>query len=144
MTACKPNDSQIAKAATSAATSVAPDVTVSVQNGIVTLNGTVPDGATKEALDSAVKNVKGVKSVTDNTTLPAAPPPAPVAISPDDSLKNVIDSSFQAKNISGVTVSVSNGEVTLTGSAARKDLKTIMQIANESHPKKVINQLTIK
>lgn len=143
MTSCKPNDAQLTKAATAAATAVSPDVSVSVENGVATITGSVADEATKSAIENAVKGVKGVSSVTDNATIPAPPPPPPV-VNPDTMVKNTIDSTLQAKNLSGINVSVANGEVTLTGTVKRSDLKTVMQIANESHPAKVINQLTIK
>lgn len=143
MTSCKPNDAQIAKDATTAATAITPDVSVSVEKGVATISGTIPDDATKESVENAVKGVKGVTSVTDNATVPPPPTPAPV-INPDTMVKNTIDSSLSASNLTGITVSVSNGEVTLTGDVKRSDLKKVMQIANESHPAKVINQLTIK
>lgn len=142
MTSCKPNDAQTTKAATAAVTAIAPNVSVTVQNGVATLSGTVADEATQAAVDSTVKSVKGVTSVTDNITVPL--PPAPVTVNPDDVLQHSVDSSLQAKNISGITVSAANGVVTLTGTVTRSNLKTVMQIANESHPQKVVNQLTIK
>lgn len=143
MGACKPSDSQISQAVQSTVTSLAPDVTASVDKGQVTLEGTVADQATKEALNAAVKKVKGVVTVTDNTTVQAAASAAPVVINPDDIVRNTIDSALQASGISGVNIEVSGGTVTLSGEAARKDLQKIMQIANESHPAKVVNQLTI-
>lgn len=145
LASCKPSDSQISKSVNATVSTISPGVTASVAKGQVTLDGTVPDQATKDALDAAVKKVKGVVTVIDNTTsaAEAAPAPAPVVVNPDDMVRNTIDSTLQAQHISGVTVAVSQGTVTLSGTAARKDLKTIMQIANESHPAKVVNQLTI-
>lgn len=143
MTSCKPNDAQLTKSASDAATAIAPNVSVAVENGVATISGTVPDDATKASVENAVKGVKGVTSVTDNVTVPPPPPPPPV-VNPDDIVKNTIDSTLQAKNISGITVSVSNGEVTLTGDVKKSNLKTVMQIAQESHPAKVNNKMTIK
>jgi osmotically-inducible protein OsmY len=145
LASCKPSDSQISKSVNAAVSGIASGVTATVDKGQVTLDGTVADQATKTALEAAVKKVKGVVTVTDNTTTAAeaAPAPAPVVVNPDDIVRNTIDSVLQAKQISGVTVTVSQGTVTLSGNAARKDLKTIMQVANESHPAKVVNQLTI-
>lgn len=147
LASCKPSDSQISKSVNATVSTIAPGVTASVEKGQVTLDGTVPDQATKDALETAVKKVKGVVTVTDNTTsasdAASSAAPAPVVVNPDDMLRNTIDSSLQAQHITGVTIAVSQGTVTLSGTAARKDLKTIMQIANESHPAKVVNQLTI-
>jgi hypothetical protein len=145
LASCKPSDSQISKSVNAAVSGITSGVTATVDKGQVTLDGTVPDQATKTALDAAVKKVKGVVTVTDNTTTAAeaAPAAAPVVVNPDDIVRNTIDSILQTKQISGVTVTVNQGTVTLSGNAARKDLKTIMQVANESHPAKVVNQLTI-
>jgi osmotically-inducible protein OsmY len=48
------------------------------------------------------------------------------------------------KDYPAVTASVSNGEVTLTGTIERDKLPTLLQSINGLNPKKVNNQLTIK
>lgn len=149
---CKPNDNQITKAVTEITTNMAPNVSVNVQNGLVILSGTVQNSAIKSTLDSTVKGLKGVDSVVDKTSLKAAavpPPPPPSATPysmdyPDSLVTRTLDTAFKYNHISGVKAKVVNGVITLTGNANKKDLKTILLIANESHPKKVINQLTIK
>ena len=83
-------------------------------------------------------------SVKSITVPPPAPPPAPaVVINPDDVLRTGLDSAFAAKGIKGVTATVSNGEVTLTGNVKKADLTKVMQAANELKPKKVNNKMTI-
>lgn len=149
---CKPSDNQIARTVTSVVTTVAPNVFVNVQNGVVTLRGTIPDPATKTTLDSTVKGFKGVVSVVDMTSLKAVEPPPPPPPSttpyamdyPDSLVERTLDTAFKYNHISGIKSKVVNGVITLTGNANKKDLKTIMLIANESNPKKVINKLTIK
>lgn len=47
-------------------------------------------------------------------------------------------------HISGVKATVVNNIVTLTGNANKKDLRLILDIANQHRPKAVINKLTIK
>ncbi|TAM97676.1 MAG: hypothetical protein EPN39_10805 [Chitinophagaceae bacterium] len=89
---CKPDNKQIAKSVTSAATAIAPNVTATAKEGIVTLNGMVPDNTVKSTLDSMVKKLNGVVSVVDSTSIespsPAAAsnslsePPAPPAPTP--------------------------------------------------------------
>ncbi len=142
MTSCQPSDAKITQEITTKIGAVAPGVSVSVQQGVATLTGEVTDEATRANLDSLVKSVKGVKSVQDNLSVP--PPPAPVVINPDYMVKASIDSALGAKQLSGITVTVSEGVVTLTGDVKRSDLQTVMQIANESRPKRVVNQLNIK
>ena len=66
----------------------------------------------------------------------------PVTISPDDSLTSMTKDAV--KDYPGVTASVNNGEVTLTGNITRDKLPKLMQAIQAMHPKKVNNNLTIK
>ena len=77
-----------------------------------------------------------------NTTTVDTTNTAPVVIANDDELtKGVNDAT---KDFPGVTASVNNGEVTLTGTIKRDRLPTLMQSINSLHPKKVNNNLTIQ
>ena len=143
-TSCKPSDSAIAEAVKSKVSSVTQGLNVDVKEGVVTLTGQVADDATKAAVESALQGIKGVKTVVNNTTLPPPPPPPPpVQINPDDVLRSTIQSAFDTKGFKGITAAVSNGEVTLTGDVKKADLQKVMQVANESKPKKVINQMKV-
>ncbi|MCK7558862.1 BON domain-containing protein [Chitinophaga sedimenti] len=146
LAACGPNDTKIKQEVTDKLASTAPTTTADVQKGVVTLSGEVADDATKTAAEEAAKSVKGVKSVSNNIMVTPAPvmPPPPVEISADDKIRMSIDSSIAASGVSGVTVSVMNGEVTLTGEVSKDDLKKARQAADQSKPKKVINKLTVK
>lgn len=141
--ACKPSDEKIAEAAKAKIGAIASSINVSVADGIATLSGEVKDDATKAAVEAALQGVKGLKSVVNNLTVPPPPPP-PVVINPDDVLRKGIDSVFAAKSIKGVTATVADGVVTLTGNAKKADLTKIMQAAMELKPKKVLNQMTLK
>jgi len=144
-TSCKPNDAKILEDTKAKVSAIDPNVGVEVHEGVVTLSGQVMDDATRMNVENAAKEVKGVKSVTNNVVAtPPAPEPAPVTINDDASITTTIQSGLDMKGIKGVTVSVMNGEVTLTGTAKKADLQTIMQVANESHPAKVNNNLTVK
>jgi osmotically-inducible protein OsmY len=113
----------------------------SVDKGVVTLTGEFKDDASRSVAEEAVKSIKGVKSVVDSATI-APPPPPPVAINPDDQLsKSVADA---AKDFSGVSTSVADGVVTLTGNIKRRDLPRLMKALNALKPKKIENKLTIK
>ncbi len=97
----------------------------------------------------AMFSCKGKSSTTNTDTTEIAPPvdtttmqPAPVVISPDDSLNSMVKDAI--KDYPGVNAAVSNGEVTLTGDITRDKLPKLMMAVNAIHPKKVNNNLTIK
>lgn len=141
--ACKPSDAKITEEAKAKVGAVASTISVSVSEGIATLTGEVKDDATKAAAETALQGIKGLKSVVNSLTVPPPPPP-PVVINPDDVLRKGVDSVFAVKSIKGVTATVADGVVTLTGTIKKADLTKIMQAAMELKPKKVLNQMTIK
>ena len=59
-------------------------------------------------------------------------------------LEGTVSQALMKKNISGITVTVANGEITLTGTVEKAKLAEVMAAAQESKPKKVINNLTVK
>ena len=143
-TSCKPNDTKILKEAQANVSAVDPAVTVEVKDGIVTLSGQVVDDAARMNIENAAKEVKGVRSVINNVVATPPPPaPTPVTANDDATIAEGINAGLETKGIKGVTVTVMNGEVTLAGNAKRSDSETIMQIANESKPVKVINNLNL-
>jgi osmotically-inducible protein OsmY len=84
-------------------------------------------------------------NANSNTAVVMTPTPAPsVAIAPDTTLKNTVEANLTKYNVTGVTVEVSGGEVTLKGDIARAKLQDAMKAANEASPRKVNNQLNIK
>jgi osmotically-inducible protein OsmY len=82
------------------------------------------------------------KDTTTTTTTVDTTTVAPVQISTDEALTNGVKDA--TKDFPGVTASVNNGEVTLTGSIKRDRLPTLMQSVQALHPKKVNNNLTIE
>ena len=115
-------------------------VNATVKDGVVTLNGQCPDESCRSYAEQSAKEVKGVKSVVNNITV--MPPAAPVDISPDAALESGLKDA--TKDYPGVTASVANGEVTLTGNIERNRLATLMQSIHALNPKKVNNNLTVK
>ena len=141
-------DADIEKAVTEKISAVAADVadpSVTVKDGVVTLNGQFKDEPSKAAFETTVKAIPGVKSVVNNTTV-VAPPPAPVVEAPvingDDALKTGITDA--TKDFPGVTAEVKDSVITLTGDIKRASLQKLMQSLNTLHPKKIVNKLTIK
>lgn len=76
---------------------------------------------------------------TDNTTTKM--PDTAVVISADDSLKRMVPDA--TKDFPGVTATVDQGVITLTGNINRDRLPKLMMALNALHPKKINNNLTI-
>lgn len=135
----KPKDADI-QSAIAAQSSAYPGLSASVNDGVATLTGTAQDPSQKDAFEATVKGIEGVKSVVNNITV--APPPAPVDITADDPLnKGVTDAT---KDFPGVTATVNDGVITLTGELSRSRLPALMQSLNSLKPKKIDNKLTLK
>lgn len=90
----------------------------------------------------------GNKKKVDTTTTTTTTTPEtttstePVTISSDDALKKGVTDA--TKDFPGVTATVNNGEITLTGTIKRDRLPTLMQSLNTLQPKKINNNLTIQ
>jgi hyperosmotically inducible protein len=142
--ACGPKDADIEKEIL-AKMSDMPEMQVDVKDGVATISGSCKDDACKQSCESIAKGVKGVKSVVNNCMVmppPPAPMAAPVEINSDTVLNTSVTAALQA--YSGVTATVSNGVVTLTGDIKRDQLPSLIQAIQELKPKKVENKLTIK
>ena len=116
-------------------------VSTSVKDGVVTLSGEVKDDAAKASAETVARGINGVKSVTNNLTV-APPPAAPVVITADDPLKASVDATLKA--YPGVTATIKDGVITLSGKIKRADNQKLMVALNSLKPKKIDNaQLTI-
>ena len=115
-------------------------VTATVQEGVVTLSGSCPDADCKSTAEQAAKDVKGVKSVTNNISVSVVGT-APVEISTDDALTSSVNAAIGAYPT--VKANVANGVVTLTGSIKRSELQELMQKVQALNPQRVENQLTV-
>jgi len=83
-----------------------------------------------------------IQPSVDSTTPAGGMNSEPVPIATDDSLTtNVQDAT---KDYPGVTATVDNGEITLTGEITRAKLPKLMMALNSLHPKKINNNLTIQ
>lgn len=114
-------------------------VTVRTAEGMVTLTGAVDSEAVKAKVEQAAKSAEGVKSVTNNLTVKP-----PIVFSEDTTIKNAVMANMTKYSVTGVTVEVAKGEVTLKGTIPRAKLQDAMKAANEAKPKKVNNQMTIQ
>lgn len=96
----------------------------------------------KTAENSGTDTASYIHPSTDSTTPAGGMNSEPVPIATDDTLTtNVKDAT---KDYPGVTATVNNGEITLTGEITRAKLPKLMMSLNSMHPKKINNNLTIK
>jgi hyperosmotically inducible protein len=145
MIACGKSDADLQKAATDKLTAdKVTGVTVAVKDGAATLTGEVADITVKSKAEASVKAVDGIKSVdVANLKLKPLPTPAP-PVGDDKMMEGTINENLKKANVTGVTVAVSGGEVTLTGEVSKDNLAKAMQAASSTNPKKVNNKLTVK
>jgi hyperosmotically inducible periplasmic protein len=114
-------------------------LSVSVNEGVLTLTGQCPDETCRTSAETAAREVKGVKNVVNNITVTQA---APVVIADDATLDDAVDKIVDKYD--DVDADVENGVVTLRGSIKRDQLQQLMMDLNATNPKKINNQLTIK
>ena len=103
---------------------------------------------TAAILTVSCKGGSSEKTTTDTATITAPAdntvtktPDTAIVISADDSLKTRITDA--TKDFPGVTATVDQGVITLTGNITRDKLPKLMQSLNSLHPKKITNNLTI-
>jgi osmotically-inducible protein OsmY len=139
---CNPSDEKLQQQVTAGLTAVSSAISSEVKKGEVTLSGVVDSEELKAAAETAIKAIKGIKSVVNNIEVKL---PEPV-INPDDVLTQTISAAIAAGGdaFKNVVVAVQDSEVTLTGEIKRANLQKLMQIVNEAQPKKLNNSLTLK
>lgn len=144
---CKPSDEKIStavKAALSTNPSLSP-VSASVKDGIVTLTGEVETDELKSIAESSLAGLKGVKSITNSLTVkPKGPTAEELKKMAEEALLSKVNENFATYKVEGITATVSDGVVTLTGEITRANLQNAMKAAMESGATKVENKMTIK
>ncbi|OXG03908.1 BON domain-containing protein [Flavobacterium araucananum] len=144
LVACGPKDADIQKEIAEKTVDLQ-GVEVTVKDGVATISGTCKDDTFKQNAETIVKGVKGVKSVVNNCEIPAPEPvatPAPVEINADAVLNTSVNAVVKTYN--GVTATVKDGVITLTGNIKKEQLPNLIKSVQELKPKKVENKLTIK
>lgn len=75
------------------------------------------------------------------TTATPAATASPVSASQDTAIKNKTEAAISKAGVSGVTVEVNEGVVTLKGDVPKAKWQDVMKAANESGAKRVMNQM---
>lgn len=96
--------------------------------------------------DKDKDNANNTNAARNANTAPATPmaTPTPVTVSEDNAIKNKTEAALTKAGVSGVTVEVKEGVVTLKGDVPKAKWQDAMKAANESGAKKVNNQLNDK
>lgn len=95
--------------------------------------------------DNANANNSNTNTARNTNTAPTATAtPTPVSASEDTAIKNKTEAALSKAGVSGVTVEVKEGVVTLKGDVPKAKWQDAMKAANESGAKKVNNQLNDK
>jgi hyperosmotically inducible periplasmic protein len=144
---CSPSDEQINQSVQTVLTSNASlsPVSAMVKDGVVTLTGEVESETLKTLAETSVSGVKGVKSIVNSVTVkPPGPTPEELKKMADDSLLQKVNANFATYKVTGVTATVADSIVTLTGQVKRSGVQNAMKAGMESGAKKVENKLTIK
>lgn len=139
VTSCKPKDADIQKNVQTAIAThpEGSNVEVSVAQQVVTLTGEVSDESVSLSINGLATGVKDVKSVVNSLTI------ATPTINADDvALTTALTDAL--KDHPSVSFAVSEGVVTLTGSANKRDLPTIMKKVSSLSPVKINQELTIQ
>jgi len=146
MPACKhkPSDADVQ---TKVATAIAQysGITAAVKDGVVTLSGNVTSADDKTNIESTVNALskEGVKSVVDNIQV-TAPAPPPVVVSPQDSALTA-GVATATKDFPGVTATVNNGIITVTGTVEKSRVRILKQALDALHPTKTdMSGVTVK
>lgn len=141
--ACGTNDKDLKKEVDSVMVAY-PGVTTTVDKGVVTLTGTVTSEDMKAGAERAAKAINHVKSVRNNIMVNAPSSSWTLPQNDEYDLIQSINDSLEDGGFDDINVSVSDGEVRLSGVVKKSDLQRVMQIANESGAKRVINEMTIQ
>jgi osmotically-inducible protein OsmY len=86
---------------------------------------------------------RNANAVATSTPMPTATA-TPVAASEDNALKNMVEANLTKAGVTGVTVEVKEGVVTLKGSVPTAKFQDAVKAAQDAKPKKVDNQLSKK
>lgn len=142
----KPKDADIKAAIETAlkADPMAAGTMVSVEKGVATLTGECKDEMCRNHCADLVKGIKGVKEVVNNCSVAPVTVPEPAVINPEDEVlaKSLADA---MKDAQGVTGSVKDGKIVLSGEIAKAKWTALKQLLDKLKSKGYdLTGLTIK
>lgn len=140
LAACGKSDADIKTEAEKAVKDKAPNATVVVKDGVITLTGEAKDEDQKKAAEEAAR-VEGVTDVKNDMTVTPSPTPAV----PDESKKKAVEDALAKKGLSDVEVTATTTEVILRGTVPTGKMGVAVMTATDAGGgAKVTNQLSEK
>lgn len=137
---CGPDDYKLKAEAEEVLIESAPRVQVSVNRGIVTLEGTVETEEIKNSVGEKIQAIEGVKSVVNEVNVVVS---KPIMSKADEDLYKTIEVMLKAGNYNNVTIEVKDKEVTFNGTVpTEKDVKRISLISQQIEIAKLTNNVT--
>lgn len=94
--------------------------------------------------DDNANNTNASRNANANATAAATATPTPATASEDTAIKNRTEAALSKAGVTGVSVEVEGGVVTLKGDVPKAKWQDAMKAANESGAKRVMNQLNDK
>lgn len=119
-----------------------PSASVEIKEGTAHLSGTFDTEAQRDAMIAELKKVEGVKDVMDMSTIAAAAAPVAVVSPVDPAIQQKLVDAL--KDFPSVTVSVVNGELTLTGDVSSIQARKIKESVDALQVGKVNFNTTVK
>ncbi len=89
-------------------------------------------------------NESNVPPVKESEVVVTTPSPAPADAAGDLEMKKAVENNLKKKNLTGITVEVLDGDVTLSGTVTLDKLPEAMMAANEAKAKRIINNLSVE
>lgn len=111
---------------------------------LVALGGAACGGKDDNANNTNATRNANANTNTATTTATATATPSPAAASGDTAIKNKTEAALTKAGVSGVTVEVREGVVTLKGTLPKAKWQDAVKAAHESGAKRVMNQLSEK
>lgn len=112
-------------------------VTATVVDGEVVLTGQCEDEDCREKAEKAIRDIDGVRKVTNNITVTPT-----IVVTPDDELRENAERIIS--KYKDVQAGVSNGVITLRGEVKKNKLQQLIMDLNALRPRRIDNELVVK
>ena len=115
-------------------------ITATVESGVATLSGQVKSEEDRNSATALAKEINGVDSVNNNTTIDVPDVTPSATVLADDKMMEEVKSII--KNHPNINASVSGGIITLTGTIKKESEQKLLDSMQTLNPTNIDNQLT--